>query len=57
MTKDLFYKIEMLEQYLSRKINVNKLVKLLDLSLRQVRRILKKYKQHGKISLIHGLNK
>ncbi|MDR2760255.1 MAG: helix-turn-helix domain-containing protein [Rickettsiales bacterium] len=55
MTKDIFFKTEILGQYLSGKITAAKVAKILDLSLRQARRIIKKYKEKGKMGLFHGL--
>jgi transposase len=56
MTKDIFFKTEILEQYLAGKITVAKVAKILNVSERQIWRTIKKYKEHGKISLLHGLS-
>jgi transposase len=56
MVKNIFYKIEVLEQYLSGKITVAKVAKMLNLSKRQTQRIIKEYKNNGRLSLIHKLS-
>jgi transposase len=56
MGKNITYRIELLEQYISNKITAAKMAKLLNLNLRQVRRIIKNYREQGKISLIHSLS-
>jgi transposase len=55
MTKDIFFKTEMLEQYLSGKITATRVAKMLNVSERQFWRIVKKYTKQGKIGLLHSL--
>jgi hypothetical protein len=56
MVKDILFKVEILEQYLSGKITAAKTAKLLNVSKRHAWKIIKKYKEQGKISLLHGLS-
>jgi transposase len=56
MTKDIFYKIEVLEQHLSGKITVVKLAEKLNLSKRQTQRVINRYRNSGRLSLIHKLS-
>jgi transposase len=55
MTKDIFFKTEILEQYLTGKVTATKVAKMLNVSERQFWRIIKKYRENGKIGLLHNL--
>ncbi|HSQ97452.1 MAG TPA: helix-turn-helix domain-containing protein [Rickettsiales bacterium] len=51
----ILYRIEIIEKCINGRITENKASKLLNISIRQVQRLIKKYKENGKISLFHGL--
>lgn len=51
----ILYRIEIIEKCINGKITENKASKLLNISIRQIQRLIKKYKENGKISLFHGL--
>jgi transposase len=54
--KDLLYRSEILEMYLSNKLTKKQVAEMLEISAKQTKRLIKKYKEQGKTSLIHGLN-
>jgi hypothetical protein len=49
MLKDMMYKTELPEQYVSDRITAEKIAKLLNLSLRQVCRLIKNYREYGRL--------
>jgi transposase len=54
-TRDLFYKSNLMEKYIDGKITAKKIAAILSIKTRQVRRLVRSYKEKGKTSLIHGL--
>jgi transposase len=54
--KDLLYRSEILEMYLSSKLTKKQAAEMLEISIKQTKRLIKKYKEQGKTSPIHGLN-
>jgi transposase len=53
--KNLEYRKYLLEDYLNGKLTANRIAELLNLKLRQIRRLIKNYREHGASSLLHGL--
>jgi transposase len=53
--KDLPYRSEILEMRLSDKFTKRQAAEILEISARQFRNLLKKHKEQGKSSLLHGL--
>jgi transposase len=54
-TKDPIYRMDLLEKYIKGEITAKKIANILNIDLRWVRRLIKKYKEKGRLSLIHGL--
>jgi transposase len=52
---NFLFKIDLLEKYLKNKLSASKIANILNISIRQVRRLVKNYKEQGKLSLLHKL--
>jgi transposase len=54
-TKEPSYRISLMEKYVKGEVTAKKIADILNLKLRQIRYLIKNYKEKGKLSLIHGL--
>ncbi|GHU27190.1 hypothetical protein FACS1894152_3430 [Bacilli bacterium] len=54
-TRDLYFRIKTIEDCLDDKLSQKDVSELLKITPRQVRRLVKKYREEGKLGLLHRL--